>query len=274
MPCFCYAQKNLSYWVDRLCFQLYNKSINSRGGGFLQMNTRQCTHCKNKLCIHKVPIFSSLNHEDIVKISALIHHDEYSKGDWIFKTGDWLDSIVIINEGSAKAFKYTTEGREQILYVFSEGDFFGEQYLLSNQTATFTVEALESVKTCRLTKQQFQQLLYSYPDIAVKIIEELGERMTRLENSIQSMGVRSIDARISTLLLDFCKKYGSKVQEGILIHLPLSREGMANYLGIARETVSRKLSQMENDAVIRTVSNKNLLILDVEGLEAVAGTIE
>lgn len=238
------------------------------------MNTRQCTHCKNKLCIHKVPIFSSLNHEDIVKISALIHHDEYSKGDWIFKTGDWLDSIVIINEGSAKAFKYTTEGREQILYVFSEGDFFGEQYLLSNQTATFTVEALESVKTCRLTKQQFQQLLHSYPDIAVKIIEELGERMTRLENSIQSMGVRSIDARISTLLLDFCKKYGSKVQEGILIHLPLSREGMANYLGIARETVSRKLSQMENDAVIRTVSNKNILILDVEGLEAVAGTIE
>jgi len=240
----------------------------------LQENEINCTHCQNKICMHKVPIFSTLDHEDILKISALIHHKEYQKGEFIFSTGDKLDSIVIINEGSAKAFKYTAAGHEQILYIFSEGDFFGEQYLLSNHTAAFTVEALQTVKTCMLTKTQFQQLLYSFPNIAVKIIEELGGRMTRLENAMQSIGIRSVDARIGALLLDFSYKYGKMVPEGTLIHLPLSREGVANYLGIARETVSRKLGQMESEGVIRSVSNKGILVLNQRALEELAGIME
>lgn len=234
----------------------------------------QCSHCLNKLCMHKVPIFSTLDHEDIVKIASLIEHKDYKKGETIFNIGDKLDSIIIINEGSTKAVKYTPEGREQILYVFADGDFFGEQYLLTNQTATYTVEALQTVKVCKLTKSQFQQLLLNYPTMAIKIIEELGERMLRLENTMQSMGVRSVDARVCTLLLDFINKYGKNVQEGILIRLPLSREGMANYLGVARETVSRKLGQLESDGIIRSVTNKSILILDLKSLEEIAGANE
>ncbi|WMJ89882.1 Crp/Fnr family transcriptional regulator [Anaerocolumna sp. MB42-C2] len=232
--------------------------------------SNKCMFCSNKLCIHKVPIFNGLNQEDLIKISEKIEHKDYKKGEAIFNLGDKPDTIVIINEGSAKAYKYTPDGREQILYIFSEGDFFGEQYLLNNQTAAFTVEALTPFKACTLTKFQLQQLLFKYPDIALKIIEELGGRMARLEKSLQSMGVRSVDTRISSLLMDFSEKYGKAVTEGILIRLPLSREGMANYLGVTRETVSRKLSQMEDEGTIRSVSNKSILILDEKLLKDTA----
>lgn len=232
--------------------------------------TTQCKHCFNKLCIHKVPIFAPLTHEDLISLSGGIEHREYKKGEVLFHMGDKVDSIFIMNEGSVKAYKYTTEGREQILYIFSSGDFLGEQYLLSNQKAGYTVEALERVKICTLSKPQFRQLLTKHPDIGVKIIEELGIRMNRLENTLQSMGIRSVDARISSLLLDFSSKYGEQTSEGILIRLPLSREGMANYLGIARETISRKLIQMENEGVIKSVSNKLLLILDTDLLKKTA----
>jgi len=124
-----------------------------------------------------------------MKVKTLINHREYRKGECIYNEGDKLDSIVIINEGSAKALKYTSDGREQILYVFSEGDFFGEQYLLSDQIATFTVEALEKVKVCMFTKENFTQLILNYPNIAMQIIEELGGRVTQLLNTIQNMGV-------------------------------------------------------------------------------------
>ncbi|MDF2803329.1 MAG: hypothetical protein K0S61_3232 [Anaerocolumna sp.] len=229
--------------------------------------TNHCSHCLNKLCIHKVPIFTTLNHEDLIKISEVIEHREFKKGEALFHIGDAVNSIIIMNVGSVKAYKYTPDGREQILYVFSDGDFLGEQYLLSNQKAGYTVEALEKVKVCMLSKSQFYQLLTLHPDMGVKIIEELGIRMSKLENTLQSMGVRSVDARISSLLLDFSSKYGDKTKEGILIRLPLSREGMANYLGIARETVSRKLIQLENEGLIRSVTNKNLLILKEESLK-------
>ena len=233
-----------------------------------------CEHCFNSLCMHKVPIFSSLSHEDILKIADLITHRSYKKGESLLNEGDKCESLVIIQEGSAKAFKYTIDGREQILYVFSEGDFFGEQYLISSQVAAYKVEALEAVNVCMLSKSQFRKLLHSYPDIAVKIIEELGSRMTRLENALQSIGVRNIDARVSGLLLDYITQYGTVAKEGIVIRLPLSREGMANYLGVARETVSRKLGQLESENIIRSISNKSILVLNQGALEKIAGISE
>ncbi len=236
------------------------------------MNTAcQCGFCHNDLCVKKVPIFSSLSQDEVEKLSELINHREYKKGELMMHDGERSENIVIIHEGSAKAFKYTPDGREQILYVFSEGDFFGEQNLLTDRTATFSVEALHPVKTCTLSKAQFQKLLYQYPDIAVKIIAELGERMARLENALQGMGVRNVDNRIGGLLLEFASKYGTKGKEGVLIQLPLSREGIANYLGVARETVSRKLGQLESDGIIRSVNNKSILILDQNALAELAG---
>lgn len=232
-----------------------------------------CGFCHNDLCVKKVPIFSSLSSEEVGKISDLITHREYKKGEILMHDGERSENIVIVHEGSAKAFKYTTDGREQILYVFAEGDFFGEQNLLTDRTATYSVEALQTVKTCILSKSQFQTLLYQYPDIAVKIIAELGERMARLENAMQGMGVRNVDNRIGGILLEFATKYGVEEKEGILIQLPLSREGIANYLGVARETVSRKLGQLENEGIIRSVNNKSILILDKEALGTLAGSI-
>jgi CRP/FNR family transcriptional regulator len=224
--------------------------------------------------MYKVPIFNNLKQEDLLKISELIQHKEFRKGERIFSLGDKPDFIVILNEGTAKAYKYTPEGREQILYVFSEGDFFGEQYLLGNQNAAYTVEALQQVKVCMLSKEDFRQLILQHPNIGIQIIEELGMRMSRLEHAMESMGVRNVDTRIYSLLLEYTKDYGRKVPEGTLIHLPLSREGMANYLGIARETVSRKLGQLESEGIIRSVSNKSVLILNETTLVELCGFSE
>lgn len=233
--------------------------------------TCHCTRCSDKLCMHKVPILSSLDREDLEKIVDMITHHEFKKGETLMLEGDRMDSIVIIHSGSAKAYKNTSDGREQILYVFTEGDFFGEQNLFRNHYATYSVEALQTLKTCHLSKTQFQMLLFRYPEIAVKIIDELGNRMGRLENALQSMGVRNVDNRIGGILLEFATKYGIQNEKGTVIHLPLSREGIANYLGVARETVSRKFSQLESEGVIRSINNKQILILDKEALEETAG---
>lgn len=226
--------------------------------------------CGLQFCVQKVPVFSSLDLGDLSHIASLIHHRDYRKGEVLFSEKDLLNELVIVHSGSVKAYKMTPDGREQILYIFQDGDFFGERNLFGDQTASYTVEALKSVKTCSFSKESFRALLYEHPDIAIKIIEELEERMARMENALKSIGVRSVDGRISALLLDFADRYGTRVPEGTLIRLPLSREGIANQLGIARETMSRKLGQFEIDGVIRSVSNKSILILDRNALAAAA----
>ena len=95
--------------------------------------------------------------------------------------------------------------------------------------------------------------------------------MTRLEYALQSIGVRNVDNRIGSILLEFAEKYGIKDGTDTIIHLPLSREGIANYLGVARETVSRKFSQLENEGLLYSINNKEILIPDMDKIQALAG---
>ena len=203
--------------------------------------SRNCPHCLHQLCTRRIPIFASLAYEQLEKIAALTVHLTYEKGSVIIAENSRPDFVAIINQGSAKAVKYTADGREQILYLFSTGDFFGEQNLLFSRPASYRIVALERVNLCLLYQQGFNQLLQANPDISLKMIGELGVRLAHLENAVQNMGVRSLEARISAVLLELSDHYGSDSPEGRLLNLPFSREGFANYLGIARETVSRKL---------------------------------
>ena len=236
------------------------------------MKCASCDTCKcSEPCVAKVPIFALLKREDQERISALIRHKAYKKGDILLAEGDAPDSLFIINGGSAKAYGFTPDGREQLVYIFSEGDYFGEQFLLGTNKATYHVEALEPLKACLLYKNDFRQILLDSPEIAVKIIEALDDRLAVFEKSFQTMGVRSIDSRLAGLLLQFAKTYGSGDLSELRISLPLSREGMANYLGVARETLSRKLRQFEDDGLIRSDGNKTIVLLDTNALENLSG---
>jgi CRP-like cAMP-binding protein len=218
------------------------------------------------ICVGKVPLFSALEGADMAHVASLIRHNSHRKGDILFSERDKLGEMVIVNAGSVKAYTLTPDGREQILYIFGEGDFFGERNLFGDRAAPYTAEALSDVKTCTFSRESFRALLHAHPEIAIKIIEALEDRLARLENVLKQIGVRSVDARIGALLIEMMEKYGEDAPEGVLIRLPLSREGIANYLGIARETLSRKLSQLEGEGVIRAVGNKTLVVRDRDAL--------
>jgi CRP/FNR family transcriptional regulator, anaerobic regulatory protein len=232
---------------------------------------QHCAHCLEKLCTHGIPIFASLRLDQLEKIAEKTRHRTCEKGDVILEEGSHPDYVAILNKGTVKASRLTADGREQILYVFSEGDFFGEQNLLSDRPSAYAVTALESVQLCLLFKKDFQTLLADNPDIGLKIIGELGWRMARLENAVRNMGVRSLESRIGAVLLEFVGKYGEKQEDGVLVRMPLSREGLANYIGIARETVSRKLGMFEDEGMIRSVGARAILIRDMKALEELAG---
>jgi CRP/FNR family transcriptional regulator len=173
-----------------------------------------CGQCQHQLCAKRVPIFSSLDEEELNKVVGLIIRRQYAKGETILLEGSELDSLNIVNHGMVKAFRYTQEGKEQILYIFSEGDFFGEKNLLSRQEATYNVEALEPTHICMIRSRDFQALIREYPDISLKIIRELSRRLDRLENAVQNMGTKNAEARIGAVLLEFAEKYGIRHPAG------------------------------------------------------------
>lgn len=226
-----------------------------------------CGQCQHRLCVQKVPIFSALESEELQKIAGLITNKRYYKGELVIMAGQRNESLIIINQGKVKAFRYTRDGREQILYIFSVGDFFGETNLLRDEEANYNIEAIEETGLCLISKHDFQQLILSYPEIGLKIMAELCNRLEAFENILQNMGTNSVELRVNAVLLEFARKFGREDSRGIIIDLPLSREGIANYIGLTRETVSRKLNLLQEEGLIETEGNKRIIILDKRALE-------
>lgn len=229
--------------------------------------------CLEDLCLSKVPLFASLDHDSLVTITSQMQHKSYKKGETIIREGSLSMGFTVIQQGSAKAYRITGDGREQILYIFPTHDYFGARFLFTEEAVPYSVEALEDSHVCILSKKLLMQLLAEHPPVAIELIEAMANRMRRLELVIQSMGGRNAEMRIASLLLEFIDTYGRKTERGIEVTLPLSREGIANYLGIARETLSRKLTQMEEAGIIFFLDNRLMVVKNREilyGLSALA----
>jgi CRP-like cAMP-binding protein len=221
----------------------------------------------HSLCVSRVPIFAGLETGQLVEIASLIRQRTYRRGEFIAQEGSQPEGLNIVHSGRVKVFNYTPEGREQILYVFSTGDFFGEMNLLGQEPLRYSVEALEPTRICQIRRDDFRQLVRKNPDILLKVAEELSLRLGKMEDLVLAMGGLDAKTRVIMMLLEFSRKYGQKQAAGKLVTLPLGREGLANYVGVARETISRKLHQLQDEGYIKLLAGREVLILDEEGLE-------
>ena len=210
-----------------------------------------CGNCLDRLCVQRVPFLSALDRKELQKVTGLITHKHYLKGELLIISGQCNENLIIINQGMVKAFRYSRDGREQILYIFSVGDFFGESNLLRDQKTNYNVEALEETGICLIGKQDFQQLIRNYPEIGLKIMAELCNRLEGLENIIQNMGTNNVELRVNAVLMEFASKFGKDHPRGIMVELPLSR----------------KLNLLQEEGIIETDGNKRIIVLDKEALE-------
>jgi CRP/FNR family transcriptional regulator len=211
--------------------------------------------------------------ETVHALTAQMEHKRYKKGEILVKEGDRAEGFTVIQNGSAKAYRITGDGREQILYIFPANDYYGARFLLTEEEVPYTVEALEECDVCILSTEHFRSLLLTQPKVAVEIIEAMANRMRVLESAMQSMGGRNAEIRIASLLLEFRLPYGREVDGVTEITLPLSREGLANYLGLARETLSRKLNDLEEEGVITLVGSRVVRIEDLDRLLGLASAV-
>jgi len=229
--------------------------------------SQKCARCKNKLCVSKVPIFSDLSHEELTEIIRMTGHNEYKKGEDIFLEGISADTLYLINEGQIKIYKYTKDGKEQILNLLNEGEFFGELNLLKEGQYHFNATALSDAKLCSLSKERMKRIILEKPEIGLKILEVMAEKISWLETLARNLATNDVEVRLSHLLLQLLRQYGIKTNRGIEIEMPLTREEMSNYTGVTRETISRKLSGFQDRGIIKLEGNKKIIIIDEDKLE-------
>ncbi|MGO4886747.1 Crp/Fnr family transcriptional regulator [Anaerobacillus sp. MEB173] len=220
--------------------------------------------CESKVsnpCPKKVPIFNSLSDKEISKIVKMTKHKTFKKGEHLIYEGEKSDTLFIINKGKVKLSKLTIDGKEQILYIMSCGDFFGELNLFNDdEVNNFSAYAINDTEICMLTKQNIDIIMSDNQEILIKLLKAVTKRLAHTENLAQNLATKDPSVRIVHMILEFCDKFGTSIDEGIRIDLPLSREEIANYVGVTRETISRKLSKFEEQGLISSLGNKQLIV--------------
>jgi CRP/FNR family transcriptional regulator, anaerobic regulatory protein len=110
-------------------------------------------------------------------------------------------------------------------------------------------------------------VLADSPRVRDQVMAHAFDRIKSLEKLVQVLTNKDVDVRLAVLLSNLVKGFGAEVKEGILITLPLSREDMAAYMGLTRETVSRRLSAYQNEGIILLQGSRKLVVRDLARLK-------
>lgn len=226
-----------------------------------------CQHCSEALCARKVFIFDSLSDEELARIGMMIKHRKYRKGQALVLEEQPSETLHIVRKGFVKLLKITAQGKEQILRFLSTGEFFGELSIFnSGETSNFSAYALEETEVCLLTRSDMEQIIQENPAISFKLLQSITKRLAATENLAQSLATNDPEIRIAYMILELGHKYGKPEGAGIRINLPLTREEMANYVGVTRETISRKFGKFEQEGMIELNGAREITICDSQKL--------
>ncbi len=219
----------------------------------------QC-HCSDEMpCAKKISIFSQLDHESLLRISALAKHLTFQKGELLFSPSQ-TEGLFLISEGRVKVYEISSSGKEELLRVLNAGDFVGEEALFSADETFSFGEALGTVHACFIKREAFLQLLLDYPSISLKLLEEYSRRMIRASHQATANMSESVMSRLAAYLLEL-----SSAEESAGFTLPMQMKELSNFLSTSPETLSRRVKQLVNEGLIEK-SGRKITILDADGL--------
>ncbi len=212
------------------------------------------------LCVATVPIFNHLPHAQLEQIEGLVHHHHFAADTTLYLENSRADALYILHQGEIKIAKTTADGREQLLRLLQPGDFDGDSALFMDQRHTAEARAVSPVTACVLYKQDFQQLLRQYPEIATALIAALAARIQQLETQT----TLATTADVATRLAHYLREQAAQL--GATFVLPMKKKDLADFLGTTPETLSRKLTALADAGIIQQARGRQITVLDAEAL--------
>ena len=221
----------------------------------------QCTRCSHELCARKVPVFAGLSGEELERLSSRIGGETRRKGQSVFLQGDEAHRLLIVRTGKVKLVRFSAEGEERVLDILLPGDFYGEQHLFSPETYPFDAVALEDTALCVLEASVLRDMIRENGEMGLKIIEYLGRRLRMTRDMIGMLSEGSALRRLAAFLL-----YRQDILGGEMVLL--SREDIGNSVNLRKETVSRKLHELEDMGYVSLEGHRKIRITNQKGLES------
>ena len=201
--------------------------------------------------LRNVPIFTALSDSDLNRIASKMVSRDYEKGQMILLEESTGESFFIITSGTVKVTRLSDDGREVILALLGESDFFGEMSLLDGEGRSANIVANEDAEVMTLSRRDFLEYLETYPKIAIALLEELAVRIRKSDQQIESLSLSDSEQRIGITLIRLAEEGGTIKRGDVTVQNLPYQQDIANMAGTSRETVSRTLKLLEDKKLVK-----------------------
>lgn len=191
-----------------------------------------------------------MNEDLLLSYGAVVKNLE--KGEYLFYEGDLARNYFQIAAGRMKMFNLSEEGKEFTQGYFEDGDSLGEPPLLLHEPYPASAAATHPTTVYKLTGAHFQQLLHDHPEVQNALLLKLAQRIYYKATLLRNLANSCPEERIVTFLDDYKKQ----AQKSSRVHIPYTRQEIANATGLRVETVIRTLSALNQMKRVSIIDRK------------------
>lgn len=223
--------------------------------------------CRCAACdVRSLSICGALDQADLLQFERIGRSVHLAPNEALFTAGRSADSVYSLIVGVARLYKLLPDGRRQILGFGLPGDFVGAG---PSDHYGFSADAIEAVSACRVSADMFARFTAHRPHLLLRINDFAARELTLAQDQMLLLGRRTAEEKVAAFLIgwrDRLIRIGSDPQT---IRLPMSRQDIADFLGLTIETVSRTLTRFEREKMLVIVSG-GVRLLDASRAEALA----
>jgi CRP-like cAMP-binding protein len=198
----------------------------------------------------RVPVFSTLEHDDLERIAQLAVPRTFEPGQIVFREGDASDTCYIVRSGRARAVREHPDGRTITLATFGSGDIFGELAMFEDELRSATVEAVQLTSVVAVLGPDMRRLMVEHPQISMRLVIALGRRLRETNERLAKQSFQTVQSRVAVVLGELVAQAiaaGASEQE---VLLQATQADLAKLAGSSRESASRFLAVLERAGVI------------------------
>ncbi len=211
----------------------------------------------------RVPIFSTLEHDDLRRIAQLAVPRSFQAGEVVFREGDASDTCYIVHTGHTRAVHQHGDGRTLTLATFGSGEIFGELALFEDELRSATIEALEPTSVVAVLGPDMRRLMREHPEIALRLAIALGRRLRETNERLARRSFQSVQSRVAAVLGELVAQDSAARDVTIVA----TQADLAKLAGTSRESASRFLAVLERAGVV-SQGRGRLVVHDPDALAA------
>ncbi|MEM8579631.1 MAG: Crp/Fnr family transcriptional regulator [Pseudomonadota bacterium] len=228
----------------------------------VQIN-KDCSHCP----IRHRAVCARCDADELELLESMKYYREFDAGQTIVWSGDELNFVASVVDGIASLSQTMEDGRRQMVGLLLPSDFLGRP---GRTAAPYDVTASTNVTLCCFRRGPFEQLMNTTPHVAQRLLEMTLDELDAAREWLLLLGRKTAREKIASLLAIIARRKAAIAQHDhesdFTFDLPMTREAMADYLGLTLETVSRQVSALKRDGVIKLQGKREVTIPDFSRL--------